>query len=309
MAAWRSIGNPSELSKVQVFSGGACNIRDQQGALLRNVERDQINEWLTQQGVIFYDPQVHPDTHGCEYDYEIHSQLEIAARAAAAVKLYEVSPRTFGGVTAMEIAVSQVRRDRPTLIFFSDGNNQTDIIPEHSKEGFPLFLPYGIKDSDDARKAHYQEFIKNANRMRRYLIRFAQELNGLTVTFGDEVFDGDVVIMPTRMHAADIFRALVNAASGKRVVVNFTGGEKSRDAHGNPVFMTPARPRKVFMDALLDQYTDEGDELRRAICQLVTINVMTRVVYTQRDAIASLGDLLRAKKILPTAPSVAAAGP
>jgi len=34
------------------------------------------------------------------------------------------------------------------------------------------------------------------------------------------------------------------------------------------------------MRALLDQYVDEGNELRRSIAELVSINVFVRVVYT-----------------------------
>ena len=40
----------TELSKAdmtQVFSGGACNVLNEKGKLLRNQERDNINDWLT----------------------------------------------------------------------------------------------------------------------------------------------------------------------------------------------------------------------------------------------------------------------
>ena len=66
---WNMIKDMSDVKTVQVFSGGACNIRDDQGRLLRNQERDAINDWLTEQGIKFFDPQIHPDTHGEEYVY------------------------------------------------------------------------------------------------------------------------------------------------------------------------------------------------------------------------------------------------
>jgi len=294
---WNLINDPTQADKIQVFCGGACNIRDENGVLLRNVERDDINDWLTSQNVVFHDPQIHPDTHGTEYKYEVHHPLEIAAREAAAITLFEMSPRTFGGVTSMEIALEEFERQQPTIIFFSDGDNDIDVIPQHSKEGYPLFAPYGIKNNAAARQAHYKEMIKNANRLRRYILRFAEDLHALTVSFGEETFDGDVVITPRRIHAADMFEAVTNAAAGRRVVVNFTGGDKARDQQGNPIFLAPDDPTPVDLRMFLDQYLDEGNALRRRICDLVRINVFVRVVYTQHTAIQALQDLMQIKGI------------
>ena len=295
---WNLINDLADAYKIQVFSGGACNIRNDEGKLLRNVERDDINDWLPSHNVIFHDPQIHPDTHGTEYTYELHHPLEIAAREAAHISLFEISPRTFGGVTSMEIALEEFAAQQPTIIFFSDGDNDIDVIPAHSKNGYPLFAPYGIKTSESARRAHYAEMIKNANRMRRYMLRFAEDLHALTVSFGQETFDGDVVITPQRIHAADMFEAVTNAAAGRRVVVNFTGGDKARDKKGNPIFIAPEYPNPVDLRMLLDQYIDEGNALRHRICDLVRINVYVRVVYTQRTAIQALEDLMRIKGIV-----------
>lgn len=298
MNQWATFKDMSEIEKIRVFSGGACNVLDVHGKLLRNVERDHINEWLTEKNVLFYDPQIHPDTHGMEYVFETHHTLEMAARDHALVNLYEVSPRTFGGATALEIALDHYDVTNPTIIFFSDGNQQQDVIPVHTPEGYPEFIPYGIKTSEESRLAHYKEFAKNANRMRKYVMRFAQDLHALTVTFNDHSYEGDISITPARMHAADLFNAVNTAASGKRVIVNFTGGERARDAEGNPVFLAPENPLPVQMRLLLDQYVDEGNALRKAICELVRINVYVRVVYTQRDVINALSDLLTLKNVL-----------
>lgn len=294
---WNSANDLEQTKDVIVFSGGACNIRDSHGRLLRNVERDRINDWLTEQGVKFYDPQIHPDTHGCEYDFEKHHMLEMSAREHAKINLYEISPRTFGGSTGLEIAVDAFQYNHPMIIFFSDGNYQKDVIPAHSSEGVPLFKPYGINDNDMARNAHYQEFIKNANRMRRYLMRFAENLASLTVTFSSQTFQGDVVITPERMHAADLFQAVVKAASGQRVIVNFMGGDEARDEKGNPIFIAPENPKEMQLRTLLDQYVDEGYALRRAISQLVRVNVFVRVVYTQRASIDAINDMLHIKGV------------
>lgn len=298
MKSWTLVRNMAEVSRTQVFSGGACNIRDAQGELLRNTERDPINQWLTDQGIYFFDPQIHPDTHGREYEYQTDHQLEMAARAVAKINLYEVSPRTLGGITSLEIAADKFRWREPMVIYFSDGDPARDDIPEHSENGHPLFVPHGIRDSEQAMRAHYREFIKNGNNMRKYVMSFAQEMSTLSVDFSGQAHEGDVVITPERIHAADLFRAVVQAASNRRVFITFTGGEEARDEHGNPLFIAPDNPREVEMLALLDQYMDEGNELRRSIAELIDITVFTRVVYTQRSAISALDEVLRVERLL-----------
>ena len=266
--------------------------------LLRNEERDRINEWLTQQGIMFFDPQIHPDTHGVEYDYERHHPVELAARQAAGVNLYEVSPRSFGGITSLEIAADHFRQHEPMVIYFSDGDADADQLPVHNAQGYPLFAPTGIDRDPEARQAHYREFIKNGNNLRKYLVHFARQVPLLTVNLGNNPRRGDIEITPYRMHAADLFRAVTRAASGKRVKVTFTGGPEARDEHGNPLFLAPETPKAIELQALLDQYVDEGNELRCAIAQLINVSVLTRVVYTQRSAILALEELLINKGIL-----------
>lgn len=297
VSKWNLVEDIDQASKAVIFSGGACNIRDADGNRLRNAERDDINAWLTRNDILFYDPQIHPDTHGVTYDYKVHQPLEVAARQAAKINLYEISPRTFGGATALEIAVDEFRHNDPCIIFFSDGNHEKDIIPAHSSDGYPLFAPYGVSDNDGARLEHYHEFIKSANRMRKYLMHFAEDLSALTITFGEQTFEGDVVITPTRMHAADFFRAVVRAASGHRTIINFVGGEEARDDDGYPLFLAPEAPRPAELKSSLDQYIDEANALRRAVAELVRINVFSRVVFTQRAAIDALKDLLRVRGI------------
>jgi hypothetical protein len=298
MAIWKITQEISKAHLTQVFSGGACNILSADGTLLRNSERDSINEWLSERGITLFDPQIHPDTHGEEYDYNIHAPLEIAAREGAKINLYEISPRTFGGITSLEIAVDRFRAKEPMVIFFSDGKSNEDKIPESSQLGHPLFVPYGIHASERASRAHYKEMIKNANNMRRYLMHFAREINNLTVTFGTSYTARDIVVTSDRMHAADIFQAIVRATNGERVYVHFPLPETRRDEKGNPLFAAPEDPMDVEMHALLDQYVDEGNELRRRISELVGVNVFIRIVYTQRSAILALEELLILKKLL-----------
>jgi len=282
----------------QVFSGGACNIMNENGVLIRNQERDRINGWMTERKIIFFDPQIHPDTHGMDYDYTLHHPLEIGARTAARVNLYEISPYTFGGITSLEIAVDHVRKHEPTVIYYSDGAPDRDEMPPHSKTGQPLFRPHGINVNPHARVAHYREFRKIGRLMRRFMIDLAHELDTLTATFGDEdARKVDLVISPYRLHAVDMFKAAIKAASGERVFINFSGGDNTRDEKGQPLFLLPDEPTETKMDMLLDQYVDEGCELRRSIAELVELGVFLRVVYTQRSAIVALDEMFKAKGI------------
>jgi len=293
----------SEMKRVhltQVFSGGACNIMNENAILVRNTERDRINDWITEQKILFFDPQIHPDTHGVDYDYALHHPLELGARTAARVNLYEISPYTFGGITSLEIAIDHLRRREPTVIYYSDGEPDRDNLPPHSKDGYPLFRPRGINHNPHARFAHYREFRKVGRLMRRFMIDLAHELDTLTVTFGDDdARKGDVLISPYRLHAVDMFKAAIKAADGERVFVNFAGGDNMRDEKGLPLFVLPEEPNETRLDTLLDQYVDEGCELRKAIAELVEIGVYLRVVYTQRSAIVALDEMFKAKSIKP----------
>jgi hypothetical protein len=296
---WSTVGDMLRVHLTQVFSGGACNIMDEKGVLQRNTERDRINDWLTDEEIVFFDPQIHIDTHSEEYDYGKHHPLELAARQAAKVNLYEISPFTFGGITSLEIAVDHIRRREPTVVYYSDGEAEEDKFPPHSKEGHPLFVPRGIRKSDVAAKAHYREFRKVGNLMRRFTLSLARELDSLTVTFGEEARKGDIIISPERLHAADLFAAAIKAAGGERVFINFSGDPHTRDEKGTPLFVLPENPNETQMYALLDQYVDEGCQLRRAIADLVEIGVFLRVVYTQKSAMLALDEMLKVTGIKP----------
>jgi hypothetical protein len=283
----------------QVFSGGACNIINEAGELLRNPGRDGINAWLHDKDINYYDPQIHPDTHGTEYHYETHHAIEVSARAAAGVDLYEVSPLSFGGITSFEIAADHLQNREPVVIYYSDEDAQYDKIPVHSEEGYPLFCPAGLHKSEAAMRAHYREFIKNANNMRKYVMHFARTLDTLTVTFSGTPQETDVQITPERIHAADMFEAVMRASHGERVIINFPDDATKRDERGNPLFIAPQNPPRVELEALLDQYVDAGNALRKAIARLVEISVFVRVVYTERSAIVALEELLKVTGHLP----------
>ncbi|MGJ3239912.1 MAG: hypothetical protein ACFE0Q_14465 [Anaerolineae bacterium] len=297
---WNVTQEFSQAHQAQVFSGGACNILDAQGHLLRNGERDLINDWLTEKGLWIFDPQIHPETHGEEYNFEKHSKIELAARTAAKLNLYEISPRTFGGITSLEIAIDHFQWHEPMVLYFSDGSTLEDKIPEHDRYGSPQFVPYGIHANETANLAHYREMRKNANNMRKFLVRIARDMNNLTVSFSRSSAQSDVSIMPDRMHAADIFEALVRALKGERIFVHFPADITEQDSNGNPMFMCPEAPAEYELHAWLDQYVDAGDALRTRIAELINVNVFVRVVYTQKSAILALEELLTLQKMLST---------
>src|SRR5690606_31727863 len=133
--------------------------------------------------------------------------------------------------------------------------------------------------------------------MRKYLMHLAREMVGLTVTFSDNPHS-HYQIEADRMHAADLFEAVVRALSGERIFVNFPSGETYRDMDGNPLFVCTQAPRRAELHAWLDQYVDEGNALRKRIAELVGVNVFTRVVYTQKSAILGLEELLMLSNLL-----------
>jgi len=296
---WSITKGLSTAQLTQVFSGGACNILSENATLLRNQERDQINDWLTSQRIIFYDPQIHPDTHGRDYDYYIHHPLEIAARRYAKINLYEVSPFTFGGVTSLELAADHFRYHEPMVIYYSDGNPDEDVIPKHSERGYPLFDPNGLDDkpSETLVNAHFKEMIKNANNMRRHLITRSEDFETLTITYGKPTVQTDVVITPDKMHATEIFRAMVRACDHELITVTFTEPDRKRDKKGNPMMALDENLTTAQKQVRLEEYVLEGNDLRREISQLVEVSVYVRVVYTQTSVIQALREVFNIMKI------------
>ena len=213
------------------------------------------------------------------------------------MNLYEVSPHTFGGITSLEIAHDHFQQHEMIVIYFSDGDPNEDKLPAYSDEGYPLFVPKGI-DKEKVLQAHYKEFMKNANHMRRFVVDYANRYRNLKVVMDRDPRPRDVKITPRAMHAVDLFRAVAKAASGKRVTVNFMGGKSARDADGHPRIVAPESPSAGEMRALLDHYVAEGSELRQEIARLVEISVFVRVVFTQRAAMDALAELLKIGGIL-----------
>lgn len=271
----------------RVFTGGASNIIDATGQNVRNPLRDQLHWELTQANIAFYDPQVHPSTHGESYSFEKHGPIEQAAREAA-LPLYEMSPLTFCGVTAFEIAMDHQSRRKAMVVWFSNGVEGSIDWPAHDDQGNPRFTPLGL-DNPAVQQVHLQQMVRNANSVRRYFLEFARQV-GLPVTFEetDTAPRGAIWISESKMHVVEMLQALSAHLRGEKVSVHFDGVETSKPIMNvDPSALTNGKARKY-----LAHYIDEGNALRREICQLLSVNVMTRVVFTSQAAVDAVFEQL-----------------
>lgn len=117
-----------------LFIGGASNIQTPEGPV-RNTGRDQLSRWLDNRGWSYFDPQIHPSTHGRDYIWGIDGPQEKKARELAKLRLYEINPFTIAAVSIMEV-MDDARRKRVSVVWYNGGR---------------LFKPHGIGDRDELR--------------------------------------------------------------------------------------------------------------------------------------------------------------
>ena len=131
----------SEMMKEGVtpllFTGGACNIQDVSGPI-RNPGRDPLARWLDEQGWSYFDPQIHPSTHGRDYVWGIDGPQEKKAREQARLRIYELTATTIAAVTMLEI-MDDARVGRTSIVWFNGGKT---------------FAPIGLGDRDQIRENH-----------------------------------------------------------------------------------------------------------------------------------------------------------
>lgn len=104
-----------------LFTGGACNIQDVSGPV-RNPGRDPLAAWLDQKGWSYFDPQIHPVTHGREYAWEKDGPQEKRARELARLRVYEITATTISAVAMLEI-MDDARRGWQSIVWFNGGEN------------------------------------------------------------------------------------------------------------------------------------------------------------------------------------------
>lgn len=114
-----------------LFTGGACNIQGPDGPM-RNPGRDPLARWLDEEGYPYFDPQIHPSTHGRDYIWGIDGPQEKKAREQARLRVYEITATTIATVTMLEI-MDDARRARTSIVWFNSGRT---------------FAPVGLGDRD-----------------------------------------------------------------------------------------------------------------------------------------------------------------
>jgi hypothetical protein len=102
-----------------LFTGGACNIQDVNGPI-RNPGRDKLAVWLDEKGWSYFEPQIHPSTHGREYIWELDGPNEKKARELAKLRIYEITATTIASAAILEI-MDDARRGRESIVWFNKG--------------------------------------------------------------------------------------------------------------------------------------------------------------------------------------------
>lgn len=196
MNAYPSMLVTSEMmeqgSEPLLFTGGACNIQGINGPI-RNPGRDPLAHWLNEKQWSYFDPQIHPTTHGREYIWGIDGPQEKKAREVARLRVYEITATTIAAVTVLEI-MEDMRSGRRSIIWFNKGNH---------------FAPIGLGDRDQLQKndrlrnqvgemvfQHLLAYINAGRQLRNELILMLQkEPNAIFAHTLDEVKSAISVVL------------------------------------------------------------------------------------------------------------------
>lgn len=163
----------SDASRSVVFAGGTSNVMTAAGDLTRNTARDGIHALLAQLAVPFYDPQIHPETHGRDYNYDVDGPAEQAARAASKLTVYELGGGAQGCVTAMEI-ISDAAAGKNLLVWLNT--------PAADGKGLAFTPALDLATiADKAALGHAKEYIKNGTNLRKSLKSFLAKYPSVTV--------------------------------------------------------------------------------------------------------------------------------
>lgn len=319
---------PEELAKIfqnkvyLIFTGGACNIIDPEGNLIRNVGRDWINDQLSQRGYAIFDPQQHEDTGGRGYIWEIDGPLEKQAIEYSINDLIELRKDTVGAVSCMEVLRDTKNghgNERPTKrVIYIDGYDQ--------EEKIFTFEPQGIS-TEKARRKHHLEYKKSANSMRKEFIAMMKTDHHLIspenpdgtlriiieqkpdsydsvdqyVKEQLEMSKADgmtiITISNKKAHYDLILKAFRLIAQGKKVAVHFTGG--TFDANANPTVVFPDYPERTtkkknkiedYPKAIkrLSTYIQEVNKMRALLVKYMDEDVDTDIVSTPQEALDAL---------------------
>jgi hypothetical protein len=279
-----------------VFSGGACNVIDAEGNLVRNTKRDRINAELDKRKIVFFDPQIATNTHGREYDFDKDGMSERKASVASQDDLFLIDPDTFGGVTHLEVFRDARNQGAKQVVWIDGANNDRSV----------AFAPKGL-DNPSAVERHVKEVKKNADSMRKNFINMVREdgmektpnnqKGNVTIIFDEEGKSGQesfdqinkegmhaVAIGSDKMNCAAILEAYAKAMTGEPVAIYFKG---NRDAKGKPVMdmpeLTPENTQQF-----LEAYIREGNEMRKVLKEKLLDKPATKIVANEEDALKGI---------------------
>jgi hypothetical protein len=174
--------------KPLLFTGGACNIQSLTGPI-RNPGRDPLAAWLDEQGWSYFDPQIHPSTHGREYVWGIDGPQEKKAREQATLRVYEITATTIGAVTMLEI-MDDARHGRTSFIWFNEGKTFAPIglgTRDKFKKNEDLHLKVG-----DMAYHHLLAYINAGNQLRNELSLMLADCP--TIIFVDSLDELKIII-------------------------------------------------------------------------------------------------------------------
>jgi hypothetical protein len=304
----KEVQDAIDSGKRIVFSGGACNYVLEDGSVARNPVRDAINDELVRRGIIFFDPQIHKDSHGRGYDYKIDGLSEKLATKASKNDLFVLDARTTGGVTTMEIIRD---KNRPG----SEGNER--VVFFNSADHTTRFEPLGL-NTEAGRIQQCKQFEKNALQMRKEFLAMLKDdgrlwseenptgntrvlidtenqsnqtlFDELSAVGGVHVYE----LSSTKADLAKITDMFSKASAGEKVLVYFK--DSKVDAEGNPTFSLPDTksadqpdqddPQKI--DQVLADYIREVNEMRKTLTDYLGTDPSTRITYNTEDAITAL---------------------
>lgn len=178
--------------KPALFIGGACNIQTANGPI-RNPGRDPLAEWLDELGLSYFDPQIHPSTHGRDYVWEIDGPHEKQSREEAKLRVYEITPTTIAAISVMEI-MDDARHGRFTIVWFNEGRT---------------FAPLGLGSRDEIKNnqslrqqvgepvySHLLAYVNSGRQIRGELANMLADCPH--VTFVDSLDELKAAIFPLR---------------------------------------------------------------------------------------------------------------
>jgi hypothetical protein len=240
-----------------IFSGGASNYIRADGEKERNENRDLINSMLSKFGIKFFDPQIHPKTHGRDYDGSVDGDTERLAREESDLDLYEINDKSLGAVTMIELVRDLFDRDAQRVVYLD-------------YKGADSFKPLGL-ENEKARLAHYNEYLNAGRNFRDYFKKYSEDpsLPGLTVVenMADIPEGSEKHIIPANKLAASELLEIYHEAKKdptKEIYVYFEGPV---DAKGRKILDLPSvvTNDSDVLQAVLDDYVAEGKKMRAQV--------------------------------------------